>query len=121
LTYGIDVQEGVLDRKTSDFIGAVYTADYGALSTGVLIQNSSPSASWKYALQYDKNGSTKFSVDGAGNVVGASAHFNSLTVALAGPARSSSPCSPGQLAADQSFIYVCVAANHWKRSPLSSF
>jgi hypothetical protein len=121
LTYGIDVQEGVLDKKTSDYIGAVYTADYGALSTGVLIQNSSPTASWKYALQYDKNGSTKFSVDGSGNVVGASAHFSSLFVNLSGPAHSSSPCSPGQLAADQNFVYVCVAANQWKRSPLSSF
>lgn len=121
LTYGIDVQEGVLDKKTSDYIGAVYTADYGALSTGVLIQNSSPSASWKYALQYDKNGSTKFSVDGSGNVVGASAHFSSLFVNLSGPSRSSSPCSPGQLGADQNFVYVCVTANHWKRSPLSSF
>ena len=121
LTYGIDVQEGVLDKKTGDYIGAVYTADEGALSTGVLIQNSSPSASWKYALQYEKNGSTKFSVDGAGNVVGASARFSSLSVSLAGPAHSSSPCTPGQLAADQNFVYVCVTANHWKRSPLSSF
>lgn len=121
LTYGIDVQEGVLDRKTSDYIGAVYTADYGALSTGVLIQNSSPTASWKYALQYEKNGSVKFSVDGAGNVVGAGARFSSLTVNLSGPAHSSSPCTPGQLAADQNFVYVCVAANQWKRSPLSSF
>ena len=121
LTQGIDVQEGVLNRKTGDYIGAVYTADYGALSTGVLIQNSSPSASWKYALQYQKNGSTKFSVDGAGNVVGASAHFDALFVHLSPPAHSSSPCSPGQLAADQNFMYVCVAPNHWKRSPLSSF
>lgn len=121
LTYGIDVQEGVLDRKTGDYIGAVYTADYGALSTGVLIQNSSPTASWKYALQYEKNGSTKFSVDGAGNVVGASAHFTSLAVNLSAPAHSSSPCTPGQLAADQNFVYVCVTANHWKRSPLTAF
>jgi hypothetical protein len=121
LTYGIDVQEGVLDKKNGDYIGAVYTADYGALATGVLIQNSSPTASWKYAIQYEKNGATKFSVDGAGNVVGANATFSSLSVNLSGPAHSSSPCSPGQLAADQSFVYVCVTANHWKRSPLSSF
>ena len=121
LTYGIDVQEGVLDKKTSDYIGAVYTADYGALSTGVLIQNSSPTASWQYALQYQKNGTVKFSVDGAGNVVGASAHFQSLFVNLSAPAHSSSPCSPGQLAANQNFVYVCVAANRWKRSALTSF
>ena len=121
LTHGIDVQEGVLNRKTGDYIGAVYTADYGALSTAVLIQNSSPNASWRYALQYQKNGTTKFSVDGSGNVVGASAHFNALFLHLSAPAHSSSPCSPGELAADQDFMYVCVAPNHWKRSPLSSF
>ena len=122
LTYGIDVQEGVLNKKTGDYIGAVYTADYGALATGVLIQNSAPSASWKYALQYEKNGMTKFSVDGSGNVVGASAHFDSLVVNPSSrPAHSSSPCSAGQLAADANFVYVCVATNQWKRSPLSSF
>ncbi|HEV2268899.1 MAG TPA: hypothetical protein VGR92_05520 [Steroidobacteraceae bacterium] len=121
LTHGIDVQEGVLNRKTNDYIGAVYTADFGALSTGVLIQNSSPTASWQYALQYQKNGATKFSVDGAGNVVGANAHFASLFVHLSAPAHSSSPCSPGQLAADQNFVYVCVAPNRWKRSALGSF
>lgn len=121
LTHGIDVQEGVLDKKTGDYIGAVYTADFGALSTGVLIQNSSPTASWQYALQYQKNGSIKFSVDGAGNVAGANAHFTSLSVHLSAPAHSSSPCSPGQLGADQNFVYVCVAPNHWKRSALSSF
>src|SRR5271157_3197284 len=42
LTYGIDVQEGVLDHRNGDYIGAVYTADFGALATGVQIQNSSP-------------------------------------------------------------------------------
>jgi hypothetical protein len=121
LTHGIDVQEGVLNKKTGDYIGAVYTADYGALSTGVLIQNSSPSASWKYALQYQKNGNTRFSVDGSGNVVGASARFERLSVHLSRPSSSSSPCSPGQLAADRDFVYVCVAPNRWKRSALSSF
>jgi hypothetical protein len=120
LTYGIDVQEGVLNKKTGDYIGAVYSADHGTLSTGVLIQNS-PGASWRYALQYQKDGNTKFSVDGGGNVVGASAHFDSLSIHVARPAHSSSPCTPGQLTADSDFIYLCVAPNRWKRSPLSSF
>jgi uncharacterized protein YidB (DUF937 family) len=120
LTYGIDVQEGVLNRKTGDYIGAVYSADHGTLSTGVLIQNS-PGASWRYALQYQKDGNTKFSVDGGGNVVGASGHFDSLFIHVARPAHSSSPCTPGQLVADPDFIYICVAPNRWKRSPLSSF
>ena len=121
LTHGIDVQEGVLNKRTGDYIGAVYTADYGALLTGVLIQNSSPDASWKYALQYEKDGNLLFSVDGSGNVVGAGAHFNNFSVNLSRPPSSSSPCTPGQLGADQSFIYVCVAPNRWRRSALSSF
>lgn len=116
LTHGIDVQEGVLNRKTGDFVGAVYTADYGALSTGVLIQNS-PGASWQYALQYQKDGDLKFSVDGAGNVHTAGSFF----VNLSSPPHSSSPCAPGQLGADQNFVYVCVAPNRWRRSALSSF
>ena len=121
LTHGIDVQEGVLNKQTGDYIGAVYTADHGALSTGILIQNSSPAASWQYALRYQKNGSTKFSVDGSGNVVGASARFDTLVINSARPAHASSPCSPGQFVADPDFIYLCVAPNRWKRSPLSSF
>jgi hypothetical protein len=56
LTHGIDVQEGALNESTGGYYGAVYTADYGTLSAGVLIQNSSADASWQYALQYQKNG-----------------------------------------------------------------
>src|ERR1700733_10847495 len=69
LTYGIDVQEGVLDHLNGDYIGAVYTADYGALATGIQIQNSSPSATWQYAIKYLKNGDAIFTVDGLGNIV----------------------------------------------------
>ena len=183
------MQEGVLDQKTGDYIGAVYSADYGALSTGVLIQNST-GASWKYAIQYLKDGKAKFSVDGLGNLVAAGAYFGgvglngdpgngsidlgnlanssatpyldlngygkaanvrlindgygqltistasgatlqlnqsglhtsgNLFVNLAKPASSSAPCTPGQLMADQSFIYVCVAENTWRRSALGAF
>src|ERR1035438_6939634 len=189
LTYGIDVQEGVLDHLTGDYIGAVYNADYGALGTGILIQNG-PGSSWNYALQYAKDGDTLFSVDGAGNIFGSSVYLggvslngdptngsvdvgnlanssatpyldlngfgtsqnvrmindangqltiNTLTggnlqinetgvhttgsfqVNLATPASSSAPCTAGQIGADANFIYVCVAANRWKRSALSSF
>jgi len=63
LTYGIDVQEGVLDHRKGDYIGAVYTAEFGKLA----------------------------------------------------------PCTAGQIGADAKYIYVCVAANTWKRSALSSF
>ncbi|HLX85496.1 MAG TPA: hypothetical protein VKR59_16460 [Terriglobales bacterium] len=191
LTYGIDVQEGVLDHLNGDYIGAVYTADYGALGTGVLIQNSSPSATWQNALQYLKNGSPLFTVDGAGNIFASSLNLadvqlngdpnngsvdignpantsatpyldlngfgtsqnnvrmindangqltiNTVTggnlqvnasgvyttgsfhVNLATPASSSAPCTAGQIGADAKYVYVCVAANTWKRSSLSSF
>jgi hypothetical protein len=78
LTYGIDVQEGVLDHLNGDYIGAVYTADYGALGTGILVQNSSASASWQYVIQYLKNGKGLFSVDGMGNIVGASLYLGDI-------------------------------------------
>jgi hypothetical protein len=110
ITYGIDVQEGVLNKKTGDFIGAVYSADIGALATGILIQNSR-GASWGYALKYEKDGAVKFAVDGAGAI-----HIN-----LSTPVKSSSPCAVGQLGADRNYVYVCVSPNTWKRSTLSSF
>lgn len=78
LTYGIDVQEGVLDHLNGDYIGAVYTADYGALGTGILVQNSSPTASWQYVIQYQKNGKGLFSVDGMGNIVGATLYLGDI-------------------------------------------
>lgn len=77
LTYGIDVQEGVLDRSNGDYIGAVYTAEFGTLGTGVLIQNN-PSSSWQYAMQYANNGNVLFSVDGLGNIVGSSLYLGSV-------------------------------------------
>ena len=101
---------GVLNKKTGDFIGAVYSADTGKLGTGILIQNS-PGASWQYALKYEKDGAVKFAVDGAGAI-----HIN-----LSTPAKSSSPCATGQLGADRNYVYVCVSPNNWKRSTLSSF
>jgi hypothetical protein len=79
LTYGIDVQEGVLDHLNGDYIGAVYNADYGALGTGILIQNG-PGSSWNYALQYAKDGNTLFSVDGAGNIFGSSAYLGGVSL-----------------------------------------
>jgi hypothetical protein len=77
LTYGIDVQEGVLDHLNGDYIGAVYSAEYGALGTGILIQNN-PGSSWQYAIQYANNGNLLFSVDGLGNIVGSSAYLGSV-------------------------------------------
>jgi hypothetical protein len=77
LTYGIDVQEGVLDHLNGDYIGAVYTADVGALATGILIQNSQ-GASWQNAIQYAKDGNVLFAVDGLGNIAGSSVYLGGV-------------------------------------------
>ena len=37
------------------------------------------------------------------------------------PTSSSSPGTPGQLAYDANFVYVCVSQNQWGRAALSSF
>jgi hypothetical protein len=37
------------------------------------------------------------------------------------PATSSSTCTPGNWSADTSFYYVCVAANTWKRTALTTW
>jgi hypothetical protein len=141
ITRGIDVQEGVLDAENGDYIGAVYNADTGALGTGVLIQNTTPTASWNYAIQYLKNGQGIFSVDGDGNVTATSLNLTggslkvdnlevngqgvmtakNMHVNLATPASSSAPCTPGQIGADTKYVYVCVAKNQWKRSALSAW
>jgi hypothetical protein len=87
ITHAIDVQEGVLNKKTGDFIGAVYSADTGTLSTGVLVQNSR-GASWQYAFKYEKDGNVKFAIDGAGGIMGSKASIGS--VELSGDAKEGS-------------------------------
>lgn len=37
------------------------------------------------------------------------------------PASSSEPCSQGQMAWDEQYVYVCVAKDSWKRTELSSW
>jgi hypothetical protein len=102
ITHGIDVQEGVLNKKTGDFIGAVYSADTGALATGILIQNSR-GASWGYALKYEKDGGLKFAVDGAGAILGSSASIGS--VALSGDSKEGS-IDVGNLANKSATPYI---------------
>jgi hypothetical protein len=46
------------------------------------------------------------------------------SIALSGstaPGAASDPGTPGQIAWDSGFIYVCVAANTWKRAALTSW
>lgn len=37
------------------------------------------------------------------------------------PASATSPCSPGAMTSDSTYIYSCVAENTWKRAPLSGW
>ncbi|AWN50162.1 hypothetical protein DK419_20995 [Methylobacterium terrae] len=57
-----------------------------------------------------------WSVDPAGGLTAAR-----LNSPLATPASSRAPCRAGDWAHDTHFIYTCVAADTWKRSPLSSW
>lgn len=37
------------------------------------------------------------------------------------PSSSASACNPGEMAWDESYMYVCTAKDQWKRSPLSAW
>ncbi len=43
-----------------------------------------------------------------------------LITVLSAPASSTAPCQPGQIMADLTYIYTCVAANSWRRAPVGS-
>tara|TARA_R100000664_G_C2753344_1_gene140737 strand:- start:1543 stop:1785 length:243 start_codon:yes stop_codon:yes gene_type:complete len=47
--------------------------------------------------------------------------MGSLTVAGAAPASAAAAGTPGQIAADASYFYVCVAANTWKRVAIATW
>ncbi len=44
-----------------------------------------------------------------------------LAIPTGTPVTSSAACTKGSMQYDASFLYVCVAANTWKRSAMSSF
>jgi len=44
-----------------------------------------------------------------------------ISVTPSTPASSNAACAQGQQAWDSSYIYVCVAANSWKRAPLAAW
>jgi hypothetical protein len=43
------------------------------------------------------------------------------TASSAAPANSASDGTPGQIAYDANYQYVCISANVWKRTPLNTF
>ena len=42
-------------------------------------------------------------------------------VSSAAPAKSVAAGTPGQVAYDQNYLYLCVGTNTWKRLPLTAF
>jgi hypothetical protein len=76
ITQQMDVQEGVLNAASGDYDGAVYTAQTGALKTGVLVQSANSGTDWTYAFAAkDHNQVQNFSVNTAGKGI-----FTSLVV-----------------------------------------
>jgi hypothetical protein len=44
-----------------------------------------------------------------------------FTASAAAPATATAAGTPGQVAYDSGFVYVCVAANSWRRSALTAW
>lgn len=62
-----------------------------------------------------------FSVDHGGNVAArGTVRAARVAVTPASPA-ASSPCAKGEIVADGNYVYVCVAANAWKRAALAGY
>jgi hypothetical protein len=57
---------------------------------------------------------------GSGNLQGPD-WSGTITVLVTAPASGSDTGTAGQIAYDSSYLYVCVAANTWKRSALGTF
>lgn len=86
-----------------------------------------------YGFQYDDSDSLfiRYFSSAANNIAlhpdGRPSFPNGLTTAALRvesstvPPTSTSPCTRGDLAYDDSFVYVCVATDTWKRSALSSW
>lgn len=42
-------------------------------------------------------------------------------VAVAAPAAANSPGTPGQIAYDASYVYICIANDTWKRASIATW
>jgi len=70
----------------------------------------------------DKQGNQTVSVDETGNVASHGRISGSSVLTNRGtPSSSTDRCSKGELWTDERYVYVCVADNRIKRSPLESF
>jgi len=77
ITQEIDVQDGVLNKLTGDYIGRVFNADVGQLKSAILVQNTASTSTWGNVLVNSKNGVQNFAIDDNGNL-------NAQTVVAAG-------------------------------------
>jgi hypothetical protein len=75
------------------------------------------------SLAADYAGNQYFKTGVLGNFtwIVARAASGDVGTAIRTPASSAESCSAGQLVADTSYVYACVAANTWKRSALAAF
>ncbi len=108
------------------------TAAVRSLVKGTVGPNSVPTALWFHTGDNwtDAGASPRMVIDQTGNIgVATSAPTQKLDVNDSGirieqsmtPTSSGEACNQGQIAWDTSYVYVCVAANTWKRSALASW
>lgn len=118
----------VAQLPTDSTQGSVYDAAYSASKQGGAV-------GWKNGLLFsDYNGG--FPISAGGNFIasqgsqtlGNGVDFTSTTFTgspylapLMTPASSAATCKQGAVEWDANFIYICAAANTWKRATLASF
>jgi len=80
ITHGIGLQDGVLNLATGQFIGRVFNANKGQLTSAMLVQNTAGAATWGNVLVNTKNGIQNFVIDDDGNLTGTRIAANRSTV-----------------------------------------
>jgi len=98
-----------------------FTAQVADLGTIQLITKSStPSLTWYTRMFVANNGNIGIGTSAPTQVL--DINSNGIRIELPKtPASSSAACNQGDMSWDASYVYVCVAANSWKRAALSSW
>ncbi len=89
-------------------VARVLQRDWGQLQA----RDTGQSAAEDGALMWDRTGYP---------VVTRGGGFRRLQVAVSAPATAASAGTAGDIAHDADYVYVCVAANTWKRAALSTW
>ncbi len=71
-------------------------------------------------LQWYQSGAEKI-MAWSGTLQAATLNVTSVSMFVTAPVSPTSAGEPGQMAYDESYLYVCVALNTWKRTALSSW